>query len=96
VPSDRARQHQPLQIAALRNKVLHLVSMRNSRYILLDDRPIIQYLRHIVAGCSDQLHTARMRRMIWLRADKRRQKRVMHIDDRGRIVSNEAGVKICI
>jgi hypothetical protein len=69
MPSHRARQHQSLQIAALRNKVLHLVSMRDSRHILLDNRSIIQCLGYIVARRPNQLHSSRMRRVIWLRTE---------------------------
>src|SRR5581483_4638981 len=89
VPAHGPREHHALKVAATRDQIFHLVPMRDAGYILFDDRTVVQHLRHVVAGGSDQLDSPRMRRVIRPRTRERRQKRVMHIDDARRIVPHE-------
>ena len=81
MPAHRPRKHNALQVTAPRHQILHLVAMRNPRHILLDDRPLVEHLGHVVAGRANQLYAARVRRVVGFGSGKSRQKRVMHIDD---------------
>ncbi len=42
MPADGARQNKSFEIAAAGNQILNLIAMRDARFILLDDRPIVE------------------------------------------------------
>ena len=58
VPADGAGQDDPLKIPAALNEVFFLIAMRDADNVLLDDRPFVQHIGHIVAGRADQLYTS--------------------------------------
>src|ERR1700683_2073141 len=93
VPAHSARKHHALQIATTRNQFFHLVSMRNSRYILLNDGAVIEDRRCVVTGGADQLETPCMSSVVRPCPSKCRQERMVNIDDRRRIPGNERGRK---
>ena len=59
--------------------------MRNPNNILLNDWPIVEHFGDVVTGGANQLHTALECLMVRPRAYKRRQKRVMNVDNPLRI-----------
>ena len=63
--------------------------MGDAHQILLNNRPIVQDFGDVVAGRADQLHTAYKGLVIGLGSYKRRQKRVMDINDAPRILSQK-------
>ena len=63
--------------------------MRDPRHILLDDGTIVENRGCVVAGGADELDSARMRRVIGPCPGERGQKRMVHIDDRRRILRDE-------
>src|SRR5581483_2845960 len=67
--------------------------MRDAHHVLLDDRPVVQHLGHIMAGCADQLHAPPERLMIRLCSHKRGKKRVVNVDDPVRVLADEVGGK---
>ena len=89
VPADGAGKDDALQIAAAGDEVFDLIAMRNASDILLDDGTIIEDTGDVVAGGADELDATRMGCVVWPRTDERRQKRVMHVDDRGWIAGDE-------
>ena len=64
MPFDCSGKHEALQISALRNQILHLISMGDASDILFDDRPIVQHFCHVVARSANQLYASRMRGMV--------------------------------
>ena len=82
------REHNLLQILSFEHQTLRRIFVRDSRYILLDDRACIKIGRHVVAGSSDDLHTALVSLMIGLGTDKGGQERVVDVDDVMRILGN--------
>src|SRR5471030_67711 len=91
MPLNGPRQHDPLQVPALLDQILHLIPVRNARHILLDDRPIVQCLRNVVAGGTNQFDSPVKCRVIRPGAHKGRQERMVDIDNPGRIPRDELG-----
>src|SRR5256885_7067463 len=89
VPAYGAREDHTLHVAAFAHHVFERVSVGDAGDVLLDDRPFVQHLGHVMAGGADQLHPALERAMIWLRSDERRQERVMDVDDPVRVPADE-------
>ena len=48
--------------------------------VLIDNRPAVELLRHIVRRCADDLHAALVRLMVRLAPDERRQERVVNVN----------------
>ena len=59
-------QYKPLQIPSLPYHVLHAVSVRYSRDILLYDGPCIQLAGCVVCCGAYHLHTSLVRSVVWL------------------------------
>jgi hypothetical protein len=93
VPRNGARQDHALQIPALPHQIFGLIPMGYARHVLLDDRPLVQFFGHVVAGGADQLYAAFPRRMIRPRAGEGRQKGMVHVDNVLRIPRNKVGRK---
>jgi hypothetical protein len=81
VPADRPCQDNPLKIPAPLNQILFLIAMRDTDNILLNDRPFVQHIGHVVACRADQLYTSFERGPIGSRSTERWQKRMVHVDD---------------
>ena len=91
VRANGAGENHALQIAAARNQILHLVAMRDPRHILLDDWAIVQHVGNEMACRTDELDPARVGRVVGPGSSEGRQKRMMHIDDGGRVAGHECG-----
>ena len=91
MPADRPGERSALHIAALLNQISNLVAMRDSQDILLDNRTLVQFVRNVMAGCADQLDAALECRVIWARACKGRQERVMNVDDAPGVLRDKPG-----
>src|SRR5581483_2704762 len=91
MPAHRARQHRLLQLAPFLQQIVELVAVRDAAGRLLDDRPVVELLGHVVAGGADQLDAALVRLVIRLRADERRQERMVDVDDAVAILGDESG-----
>jgi predicted amino acid-binding ACT domain protein len=91
VDLDRSRQNDFFQIAAFLQQVIKGIAMRDANHILLNDRPVIENFRDVMAGSPNQLYTAQESLVIGLGADKRRQKRMVNVDDAMRILIYEVG-----
>ena len=59
-----------------------VVAVRDADDVLLDDRPGVELLGHVVRGRADQLHAALARLRVRLGAGERRQERVVDVDHR--------------
>ena len=73
------------QVTAFLDQIFHLVTVGNTVDALLDNRAFIQHFGHIMAGCANQFHAALKRTVVWSCADKRRQERMVDVDDLFRI-----------
>ena len=89
MPAHGAGEHDALQIAPAGDQVLNLVAMRDASYFLFDDGTIVEHRGDVMAGGSDELDAALMGCVVRPRADEGRQKRVVHVDDRGRVTGDE-------
>src|SRR5579859_6942531 len=78
--TDRAREHAPLDVAALADEVVGRVAMADALDVLVDDRPLVEIARDVMCGGADQLHPALMRLVIGFCALESRQERVMDVD----------------
>src|SRR6185312_7180718 len=89
VPAHRARKHNLLQIAPFLYEIVHGVAMGNSDNVLLNDWPIVEHLRHVVARSANQLDAAHKCLMIRLRSHKGWKERVMDINHATGILGDE-------
>src|ERR1700686_2030795 len=76
----RARQHAPLDVAALADQIVWRIAMADALDVLIDDRALIEVAGDVMGGSANQLDAALMRLMIRPRALETRQKRVMDVD----------------
>jgi len=96
VPANGAGKHHFLEVAALFHQVLGGIAMLNSRHALLDNRAVIENFRDVMRGGADELDSAIIGLLVRLRADERRQKRVVNVDHLLRIVADEIGESTCM
>ena len=89
MPLDSPRENDSFQVTALLYQAGKLVVLGDAGDVLLDDGPFVQFLGYLMARRAYQFHSAREGRMVGSGASKRRQKRVMHIDDASRIRMDE-------
>src|SRR5689334_8476068 len=75
VVAQRARQHAPLDVAALADQIGRRIAMADPLNVLLDDRPLVEVTGHIMRGGADHLDTALVRLVIGPRALEARQER---------------------
>ena len=85
MPGNGAGKHDALQIATARDEIFNLIAVGNARNILLDDGSVVESRGDVVAGGPDELDTTLVGGVVWARADEGRQKRVVDVDDGGRI-----------
>ncbi len=90
MPPDRPGQDRLFQILSLSNQVLQIIPVGDPGDVLLDDRPLIELLRHVMGGGPDHLHPAREGLLVGLSPDEGRQEAVMDIDDRAGIGSKKS------
>ena len=81
VAPDGARKNDLFDIAPGTHQVLHRIAVGHPHHVLLDDRPRVQHLRHVMRGCTDHLHATGVRRVVGTRARKRGQECMVNIDD---------------
>src|SRR5579863_2569860 len=63
--------------------------MRDTDHVLLDDWSVVEYFGDVMAGCADELDAALESLMIRARSNKRRQKRVVNVDNALRVAVDE-------
>ena len=80
VPVHGAGQDHFFEVAAFLDQILERIAMRDARDVLFDDGPVIQDFREVMSGRADQLDSALKRLLVRLRADKRRQERMVDVD----------------
>src|SRR3954471_1066607 len=80
MPLDGAIQHNSLELAASDNEVLGRLRVINPLHFLLDDRTFIQIRRHVMGGGANELHAARERLVIGLRALEPGQEGMVNVD----------------
>ncbi len=76
-----AREDEPLHVTPHPGHLLGAHLVIHARHVLLDDRPLIQVPRRIVRRRADELHAARVRLVVRLRALERGQEPVVDVDD---------------
>src|SRR6267154_95305 len=81
VQVDRARQDDSFQIAAFADQIVDRITMTDPDDVLLNDRAVVQLLRDVVARGADELDAPVVRLVVRPRSNKRRQKRVVNVDD---------------
>ena len=72
MPTYRPRKHNFFKVTSFANQIVDRVAMGNANDILFNDGAVVEHFGHIVAGGTDQLHSALKRLVIGLRADERR------------------------
>lgn len=70
MPSNRPGEHKTLDVATNALELLDALSVRHASDILLDDRPGVELLRHIVSRCADDLDAAVAGTAIWVGTDE--------------------------
>lgn len=81
LPAHGAGEDHFFEVASFLEKVIEGIAMGDADNILLNNRAIIEYFGHIVAGGADELYPARERLMVGFGAYEGRQERVMDIDN---------------
>src|SRR6267143_2104894 len=77
----RARQDDSFQIAAFADQIVDRITMTDPNDVLFNDRAVVQLLRGVVARGADELDAPVVRLVVRSRSNKRRQKRVVNVDD---------------
>ncbi len=80
MPADGAGQRDAFHVAALFDKILERVAVRDARHALLDDRAVIENFGDVMRGGADEFYAALVGLVMWLGADERRQERMMDVD----------------
>ena len=96
VIADRARQHPPLDVAALAHEIVRRVAMADPLDILVDDRTFVQIARDIVRGGADQLDAALMRLVIGSCTLETRQEGVVDVDAAPASLADNSSDRICM
>lgn len=81
VRAHRSGEDELLDVAPLPHEVRSVVSVADPDHVLRDNRPVVEHRRDVMAGGANDLHPARVRLMVRLRARERRQERVVDVDD---------------
>src|SRR6185436_17568094 len=74
MPAHGAPEHAALHVSTLADQIADRVLVRRADHVLLDDRPLVERLRGVVRGGTDQLHAALSRLMVGLSPGEGRQK----------------------
>src|SRR5882762_1015375 len=77
----RAGQDDSFQIAAFADQIIDRITMTDPNDVLLNDRTVVQLLRDVVARSPNELDAPVVRLVVRTRSNKRRQKRVVNVDD---------------
>lgn len=83
VPAHGPRQDHPLEVAAFPRQVFHRVPVRGADDVLFDDRTVVEFGRRVVRRGADQFDPALVGLLVRFPPRKRRQKRVVDVDDAG-------------
>ncbi len=67
------REYDFLQVAPFLHQVFDRVAVGNAHYILLDDRPLVEVRRDIMASGADQPNATLKSLVVWLGAYERGQ-----------------------
>src|SRR5439155_1041663 len=79
------------QVPPLLDDVRQPVAVGDTGDILLDDRPFVQLVGHIMTGGADQLYAANEGPVVRAGAAERRKKGVVHVDDPQRKARDKVG-----
>ena len=82
MPAHGLGQDAPFDLPTDSNHIVHTISVGNMRDILIEDGPGIELRCDVMSRGPDDLYPSFIGLLIRVRSDKRRQKRVMNIDDR--------------
>ena len=85
VGADAAGKREPFTIAAEAEEIFRLVKVFHADDFLVDDRPGVEVAGDVMAGGTDEFNPAFVGFFVRIRADERRQKRVVDVDDSARI-----------
>ena len=91
VKAYRPRENDGLDIASDGHEIVRRKGMIHPGDVLLDDRPLVEFRRHIMRRRADQLHAPRMGLMIRLGSLEARQERMMNVDQAAFKLAAEIG-----
>ena len=80
MPLQRAIEHDALELAADYGEALSRQRVIHALHALLDDRAFVEVSRDVMRRCADELHAARVRLVIRLRALEAGQEGMMDVD----------------
>ena len=81
VQVDRARQDDSFQIAAFPDQIVDRITVTDPHDVLFDDRAVVQLLGDVMARSANELDAPVVRLVVRTRTNKRREKRVVNVDD---------------
>ena len=82
VPTHGLSQHSPLHLPADTNHIVHAVTVGDMGYVLVDDRPAIEFRRDVMGRGPDDLHSSGVCLVVRASSHEGWQERVMDVDDR--------------
>ena len=82
MPAYGLGQDASLDLASDSNHIVHAISVGNVRDFLIEDGAGIELRRDVMGRGPDDFHSSFISLLIGVRADKRRQERVVNVDDR--------------
>src|SRR6266481_8263664 len=81
VQVDRTRQDDSFQISAFADQIVDRITVTDPDDVLFNDWAVVQSLRNVMARCANELDAPVVRLVVRARSNKRRQKRVVNVDD---------------
>jgi ribosomal protein L18 len=84
VVAQAAREDGLFDVLAVAHHVVDRVGVVDADHVLLDDRPLVEFAGHVVAGRADQLDAALVGLVVGLGADEAGQEGVVDVDDLAR------------
>lgn len=81
MPFDRAGQNDPLNSTSNALQFIHIITVADPLNVLLDNRPAVQLLGHVMGSRPDDLDSTLIGLGVRLTADKGGQEGMMDIDD---------------
>jgi hypothetical protein len=89
VPANGARENYFFYIPAFLDEIVDGIAVVNTDHVLLNDGAIVEDLGNVVGGRTDQLDAALKRLVVRLGSDKRREERVVNVDEIFRAKGND-------
>jgi hypothetical protein len=89
VPANCARENNFFYIPAFLDEIVDGIAVVDTDHVLLNDGAIVEDLGNVVGGRTDQLDAALKRLVVRLGSDKRREERVVNVDEIFRAKGND-------